>query len=200
MRDYDTFFEDLVDYDTLWGFLEALWDSQLKVPKDDKTNHVMFQVKNCVCGWEFSARCCRWGPSDFDTTIDGEPKWNPKDVCDAIFWAFGESEYELAKNFEAQNDSLFKDLVKYFEAQKDTTKEAQGSTGSPNAGGTRRSVITGNSTSSSSSSGSELTAITEMFEKLSSQMKQMENRMKQMQRTMDVDTIGASNDGVRLFR
>merc|ERR1712072_194187 len=65
--------------------------------------HAMFKIKNCCCGIECPGSRCRWGPSEF-RLVNGEPQWNPQDVCDAIFWAFGETDEEDEKSTADEAD------------------------------------------------------------------------------------------------
>ena len=94
--------ETEVDYDTLLAFLNALWETQ-KEAQDDKNSrskHAMFQVKNCCCGFEIGGR---WGPTDFVlkrnplNTNEYRPPWDPTDVAEIIFQAFGKTRDELEK-------------------------------------------------------------------------------------------------------
>jgi len=102
----------------LLTMLRALWESQ------KQKKHAMFRVKRCCCG--VGLKSTFYFP-EYRLDPEGNPNWNPDDVADMMFWAFGqtvavrEGETRLQAGLEADNQNVeeLKDQFKQFEAKFD---------------------------------------------------------------------------------
>jgi hypothetical protein len=162
----------------LLRFLEAFWDTQACKSDNGTPKHAMFQVKNCCCGLECSASCCRWGPTDFQL-VKGEPPWNPKDVCDAIFWAFGETDEDP-------------DIIEYKQAAAAEEANSEGVRGNGCDSSTNRD-----------SGNNALKDIKEMLKAMGNQMQEMQTAIASLQKnsgTAGTGTGTGTPDETVLFR
>jgi hypothetical protein len=95
----------------LLTMLRALWASQ------KQKKHAMFLVQRCCCGIGLKKHFrCGIGSglveSDYRLDSKGNPCWNPDDVAEILFWAFGQT---VVVN-DTQNVEELKDQFKQFKA------------------------------------------------------------------------------------